>query len=350
LILNRETVKELAFSCGFEVAGTAAAAPSADFARFEDWRERNFAGDMRYLTDRRGDLRADPRHLLPSARSIVCVGKVYNSGERSDYETNPDHGRISRYALGNDYHECMRERLETFVDQLRQISKGEFESRICVDTAPLLERTYARLAGLGWIGKNTCLINQRLGSWLFLGEVLLSIPLDPDEPAPGRCGSCTRCIEACPTAAIVSDQAGGWMVDARLCISYLTIEKRGEIESNLAKRTQNHLFGCDICQEVCPWNGKAADTDDPSFAPRIDAPLLEDLAQMSEDEFREVFRQTPVWRAKYAGFLRNVAFAMGNSGNPAMREPLQRLSAHTNPLVALSATSALTHLERTIDS
>jgi epoxyqueuosine reductase len=347
---NRETVREMAFECGFELAGVAPAEPADDFERFQNWRERDFAGEMRYLTDRRGDLRSDPRNLLGSAQSIVCVGKVYNSRAADPEKTKPNTARISRYAWGGDYHDLMRERLEQFVAQLRRIYGEDFESRTCVDTAPLLERSYARLAGLGWIGKNTCLINQRLGSWLFLGEVLLSIPLEPDAAPADRCGTCTRCIDACPTQAIVPDGAGGWMLDARRCLSYLTIEHRGEIEANLAERSQNLVFGCDICQEVCPWNRRAAETDEPAFAPRSSAHLLEALAEMSEDEFRLVFRRTPVWRAKYAGFLRNVALAMGNSGNPEMREPLERLTGHSDPLVARSARQALDYLERTIYS
>lgn len=348
--LSRETVRELAFECGFELAGVACAEPADDFARFQNWRERDFAGEMGYLTDRRGDLRADPRNLLPSAQSIVCVGKVYNTGTAQNCETNPSEARISRYACGGDYHDLMRERLEELVGLLGRIYGEAFESRICVDTAPLLERSYARLAGLGWIGKNTCLINQRLGSWLFLGEVLLSIPLEPDVPAPDRCGTCTRCIDSCPTNALVPDDSGGWMLDARRCLSYLTIEYRGEIEANLAERSQNLIFGCDICQEVCPWNRRAAETDEPAFAPRGPARRLTDLAEMSEDEFRRVFRRTPVWRAKYSGFLRNVALAMGNSGNPELRGPLERLTEHSHSLVARSARQALERLERTIHS
>ncbi|HEY7209606.1 MAG TPA: tRNA epoxyqueuosine(34) reductase QueG [Bryobacteraceae bacterium] len=343
-------IKDLAFRCGFELAGITPARPAEDFARFERWQSQGYAGEMRYMTDRRGDLRADPRNLLPSAQSILCVGKVYRTARENapkNEGTKPARGRISRYARGGDYHELMRNRLTELVNLIRERCDQPFEWRISVDTAPLLERSYARLAGLGWIGKNTCLINQQQGSWIFLGEVLLSVPLPPDSPAPARCGTCTRCIDACPTDAIVPDGNGGWSLDSRLCISYLTIEKRGEVPAELAARTGNHLFGCDICQEVCPWNGRAPVSDEPWFALSAFAPLLTDLAALTEEKFRQTFRHTPVWRAKYAGFLRNVAFAMGNSGQAEMLRPLERLARHADPLVASSARQALAHLKRT---
>jgi epoxyqueuosine reductase len=348
--ISAEAVKELALSCGFELAGITGALPAEDFARFDDWRKGGYAGEMGYLTDHRGDLRADPRGLLPAARSMLCVGKLYNAPDPENYQTNSEpseRGTIARYARADDYHAILREKLEKFIGLLGERHSEPFEYRICVDTAPLLERSYARLAGLGWIGKNSCLINQQLGSWLFLAEVLLSIPLAPDAPAPARCGTCTRCIGACPTRAIVSDGAHGWRLDSRLCISYLTIEKRGELEADLTSALGTHLFGCDICQDVCPWNRRSPETSDPRFQPRAARPLLETLAVMSEDDFRETFRRTPVWRSKYSGFLRNVAFAMGNSGNADLLVPLERLSRHVDTLVASSARHALEQLRKT---
>jgi epoxyqueuosine reductase len=314
LAITARQVKELAQACGFELAGVAPALPSEDFARFEDWRAAGLAGEMTYMTDRRGDLRADPRNLLPSARSIVCVGKLYNRPHPHTAELHDQsRGWISRYAWGADYHDVLRRGLEALVKRMAELSPEPFEWKICVDTSPLLERSYARAAGLGWIGKNSCLINQQQGSWFFLGELLLSIPLAPDLPPPNRCGTCTRCIDACPTTAIVSDGEGGCKLDARLCISYLTIEKRGEIPPELAGRIGNHIFGCDICQDVCPWNAHAPATGDVEFAPGQFAPELEELAALSEEEFRRRFRRTPVWRAKYAGFRRNVANALHNT-------------------------------------
>ena len=355
--LTSARIKELAHACGFELAGVADASPSDDFERFQTWREDGLAGEMQYLTDRRGDLRSDPRNLLAAAQSMICVGKLYNTPHPYSTDLNEsdrgrfdrgwcDHGWISRYAWGADYHAVMRQGLELLVQQIAELHTEPFEWRICVDTAPLLERSYARAAGLGWIGKNGCLINQQQGSWFFLGELLLSIPLAPDVPPPERCGTCRRCIDACPTDAIVPARDDEWRLDARLCISYLTIEKRGPtVSRNLADKTQNHVFGCDICQDVCPWNARAPVTGSAAFQPLQFAPALETLAALTEEEFRIQFRSSPVRRAKYAGFLRNVAFAMANAADPKLREPLLRLTHHAEPTVAAAATQALSVFE-----
>jgi epoxyqueuosine reductase len=311
--ITKERVLEIARQCGFELAGIAAAAPAEDYTRFEAWRGAGFAGEMAYLTDQRGGMRSDPRVLLACAKTVLCVGKLYNTDR--PYSTDADlsgRGWISRYAWGEDYHTVVRRQLEKVVEQLRSAAGEPFEARVCVDTAPLLERTYARLAGLGWIGKNTCLINQGKGSWFFLGEVLLSLELEPDAPPPDRCGTCTRCIDACPTAAIVPDGADGYTLDARRCISYWTIEKRGAFTEVEQSGIGAHVFGCDICQDVCPWNREAPVTDEAAFEARAFAPELETLAAMTEEEFRERFRDSPVRRAKYAGFERNVAAARAN--------------------------------------
>ncbi len=340
-------LKELAHACGFELAGITAAAPIHDFERFETWRQDGFAGEMGYLTDRRGDLRSDPRNLLATAQSILCVGKLYNTPYPYSTEMpDPDHGWISRYAWGADYHDVMRRGLELLVQRIAEMHPEPFDSKICVDTAPLLERSYARAAGLGWIGKNTCLINQQQGSWFFLGELLLSIPLTPDLPAPDRCGTCRRCIDACPTEAIVPGNEGEWRLDARRCISYLTIEKRGTIPDDLAGKIANHVFGCDICQDVCPWNRRAPVSDDPAFQPQHFAPSLDRVAELTEEEFRISFRNTAVWRTKHSGFLRNAAIAMGNAENPALRAPLEKLTGHADETVAATAKEALSVFEK----
>jgi epoxyqueuosine reductase len=341
LPITAAIVKDLARACGFELVGVAAALPSEDFARFETWRAAGRAGEMNYLTDRRGDLRADPRQLLPAAQSIVCVGKLYNTPHaRSNEMSDSERGWISRYAWGADYHNVLRAPLEQLVSRIAELHREKFEFKICIDTAPLLERSYARAAGLGWIGKNTCLINQEQGSWFLLAEVLLSIPLTADMPAPERCGTCRRCIEACPTQALVPS-GDGWTLDARLCISYLTIEKRGDLPAELAEGTGKHIFGCDICQDICPWNRKAPVTMDEYFGPVEFAPGLERMADLTEAEFRLLFRQSPIWRTKYEGFLRNVAVALGNSGNASMKEPLERLSRHANSVISAAAKRAL---------
>ena len=342
--ITADVVKQLAFSCGFELAGITTASPSDDFRRFAAWRAHGMAADMNYLTDHRGDLRSDPRHLLPTASSMVCVGKLYNTERPVGQGQAPYQGCISRYAWGADYHDVLRLSLERLLALIAAQHAQPFESRVCVDTAPLLERSYARQAGLGWIGKNTCLINQAQGSWFFLGELLLSIPLAPDCPPPARCGTCTRCIDACPTDAIVPDGENGWALDSRLCISYLTIEKRGLIDADLTSEMQNHVFGCDICQDVCPWNREAPVTADEVFAPSERVTDLEQLAQFTEEDFRRVFRRSPVWRTKYTGFLRNVAGAMGNSGDATLRPALVRLAEHTDTGIASAARNALSKL------
>lgn len=306
-------VKKLAYSCGFELAGIAPTLPSIDRDRYGDWVRRGMAGAMGYLADRRADVRSDPRNLLPSVRSMICVGKLYNGPQPYSTDFN-ESGRawISRYAWGDDYHDLLRQGLLMLEAKLRSACPS-LESKICVDTAPLLERSYARDAGLGWIGKNTCLINQHAGSWFFLGELLTSLELDTDRPVADRCGSCTRCIDACPTQAIVPDGGGRYLLDARLCISYLTIELHGPIPDGLHSGIGRHVFGCDICQDVCPWNGRAAMTIEPGFAPRIDPPPLERLASITRQEFDEMFRDSPVSRTRYAGFMRNVTIALANS-------------------------------------
>jgi epoxyqueuosine reductase len=332
-------VKAFARECGFELAGVARAEPLVEDAqRYLKWVDRGMAGAMGYLTDRRATMRTDPRLLLPAARSIICLGKLYNGPQLRSTELNDSElGWISRYAWGEDYHQVVRAALEKLVEKL---GTGH-EWMICVDTAPLLERSYARQAGLGWIGKNTCMINQEKGSWFFLGEILTSLELEPDSPPPDRCGSCTRCIEACPTQAI---SAAGYEIDARRCIPYFTIELHGAVPEDMRAGIGQHIFGCDICQDVCPWNRQAPVAEEPGFEPRHFAPPLEDLAGLSEEQFREAFRASPIQRAKYAGFLRNVAIAMGNSGQAKFREPLEKLAAFPNELVAEHARWALGQL------
>jgi epoxyqueuosine reductase len=334
-------IRELARECGFELAGVAAALPADDRLRYRDWAAAGFAGEMAYLTDHRAGLRDDPRHLLPTVRSVICVGKLYQTPwPHTTRFDDRERAWISRYAWGDDYHVLMRRGLERLDALLRERTGAAFDSRVCVDTAPLLERSYARLAGLGWIGKNTCLINQAQGSWFFLGELLVSLDLALDAPPPDRCGTCTRCIDACPTTAIVPGKG----LDASLCISYFTIELRGTIPAAQRAAMGPHVFGCDICQDVCPWNGRAPVTADASFAPRQFAPRLDDLAAITEPEFRDMFRGTPVTRAKYRGFLRNVAIAMGNARSEQFRAPLEKLAESDDPMLCEHARWSLEQL------
>ena len=347
--VTRDVVKNIARDCGFELAGVAAAVPAPEAAYFREWVRQGMAGAMAYLKDRGADLRSDPASLLPSARSMICVGKLYNGPQ--PYSTNFPPGElawISRYAWGQDYHHILQQGLTLLAGRLQEHASTPFEWRVCVDTAPLLERAYARHAGLGWIARNTCLINQQMGSWFFLGELLTSLEIEPGTPPPDRCGTCTRCIDACPTRALVPtyrSEGPAYALDSRLCISYFTVELRGSVPEMYRGPSGNHVFGCDICQDVCPWNRTAPTTGDPAFAPRHFAPPLERLAALSEQEFREMFRATPVTRAKYTGFLRNVAIAMGNAGLAKFRTPLERLSAFPDPTVAEHARRALERIQ-----
>jgi len=313
---SAELVCALAHQCGFELAGVTPATPSPDFDWYREWVDRGFAGEMRYLSDRRAEVRSDPRLLLPSARSIICVGKLYNTPWPYSTRFRQDElAWISRYAWGDDYHDVVRRGLEKLIAKL----PAGHDYKICVDTAPLLERSYARQAGLGWIGKNTCLINQEQGSWFFLGEILTSLEIDASSPPPDRCGT---------------------------CISYFTIELHGSVPEDMRASIGQNVFGCDICQDVCPWNRDAPVTVDPAFEPRQHA-ALRDLAQLTSADFTEMFRASPIQRAKHAGFLRNVAIAMGNSGRAEFREPLETLAQSANEMVAEHARWALDQLGQT---
>ncbi len=332
-MITAPEVLALAREAGFELAGITPALPSPDFARYQTWVERGMAGKMGYLTDRRADLRADPRTLLPSAKSILCLGKLYNTDHPRSTEADPNQPWISRYAWGRDYHEVLREGMETIVQRLQSRTQP-FEYKLCVDTAPLLERSYARAAGLGWIGKNTCLINQQQGSWFFLAEILLSIDLEANTPPPDRCGTCTRCIDACPTSAIVAsqDNVAGYTIDSNRCISYLTIELKGLIPRELRPEIGRHVYGCDICQDVCPWNDRAAFTPESAFEP-VARPDPVTLSYLSPHEIRLMYRDSPVSRAKPTGLLRNIATVMGNLKREEFRKPLEQLSESNDPIV-----------------
>ncbi len=272
-------VKELAREAGFDLAGIAPAEPTLEAQFYPEWLRRGYHGAMRYLEGARGEMRADPKRLLKTVKSVICVGQIYHTGyPYSTEREDPEKGWVARYAWGEDYHKTLKDRLYGLVDAIRQ-EAGELKFKVCVDTSPLLERAYARRAGLGWIGKNTCLINERKGSWMLLGEVLTSLDLEPDDPAPFRCGTCTRCIDACPTDAIVPIEEGfgpSHALDARRCISYWTIELRGATPEAAREQTGRHVFGCDICQDVCPWNrwDRAPVTDAEEFQPRNAEPDL----------------------------------------------------------------------------
>ena len=343
---NRELLAEAAQHCGLDLWGVVRAADLAagpDLPFFFSWLERGYHAELSYMTGRRAEIRGDLESLLPGTRSVICLALNYNTALPSSTSL-PDATRawISRYAWGEDYHQVFRGKLESFVTLLQQRIPSSFHARIAVDTSPVLERALARHTAVGWLGKNTCLINQKLGSWLFLGEVLTTLELEPDVPAVDRCGTCTRCLDACPTGALLEPR----VLDSRLCISYWTIEDRGSIPVEMRPGLGRHVFGCDICQDVCPWNRKAPATQEQAFLlrPGLFNPPLEELARISEEQFRELFRGSPIRRARYHGFLRNVCVAMGNSADPKFIPELERLAAHPEELIRDHASWALERL------
>jgi epoxyqueuosine reductase len=345
-------IKEVGRQTGFELVGVAPVRDFDELDRFREWIAAGRAGEMRYMEtrDESGSLqRASLRSTLPWVHSVIVCSINYNTAE--PYSTqmhDPERGWISRYAWGEkDYHQAVLGRLRIVEAQLRdevnQTGAPVPQTRCYVDTGPIVERVYAKYAGIGWIGKNTCILNQKLGSWLFLGVILTSLELQPDLPAPDRCGTCTRCIEACPTDALIAP----YQLDSNRCISYLTIEKRGKIPENMREGIGRQLFGCDICQDVCPWNRKAPVTSVREFQARdgLVNPALDWLAEISAEEFRERFHGSAVRRAKGSGLRRNAVIAMGNSGDSNFLPLLQKLKSDEDEVVADSAEWAANRLQ-----
>ena len=349
-------VCEQARAVGFDLCGVSLPEQLEELALLPEWLERGYAGEMEYLHDSR---REDPRRVLEGTRSLIAVALNYNSAAPYSTECRavagePPRGWISRYAWGDDYHEVLRAKLETLILAMRREFRERFEARAYVDTGPVLERVVARHAGLGWLAKNTCLINEELGSWLFLGVILTTLELAPsvargEVPPADLCGNCTLCLDACPTQAF----AEPYVLDARRCISYLTIELRGAIPEELRPEMGNAVFGCDICQDVCPWNRKAAVSSAREFGPRERsvAPEIESLAALSQAEFSERFRGSAVKRAKWRGMIRNACVALGNAdlekaseSYPRAMAVLERLSSSEDALIAEHARWALERL------
>ncbi|PYV56669.1 MAG: tRNA epoxyqueuosine(34) reductase QueG [Acidobacteria bacterium] len=346
----KDEIKKAALDAGFELAGIASFGDFPELARFPEWISAGRAGEMKYLESRddQGKLRrASLRSVFPWARSVIVCAVNYNTAQPySTTVNNSDQGWISRYAWGReDYHDSVLRRVREVETKIRELCAREapIETRSYVDTGPLVERVYARYAGVGWIGKNTCVINQQLGSWLFLAVIVTSIELSPDLLAPDRCGSCTRCIEACPTQAIVAP----YELDSNKCISYLAIEKRGSIPEEMRAGMGHQVFGCDICQDVCPWNRKAPASAKPEFQPRQELvnPALVWLAEISEQEFREKFRASPVKRTKRNGLRRNALIAIGNSGDRNLLPVAERASHDPDPVISETALWAKERLE-----
>ncbi len=358
-----DQIASLAQAAGFSSAGIAPVPPpgeEGDYSElryFEPWIEQGRAGEMQYL-ERRDEanrlLRSSVRIAAPWARSVIVCTANYNADAPKSIDPAPaGTGWIARYAWTgygqdqdtagepSDYHDVLLGRLKKLEQSLQQ-ALGPFPSRCYVDTGPVIERVYAKYAGIGWVGKNTCILNEKLGSWLFLGVILTGIELPSGarlRVAEDRCGSCTRCIDACPTGALVAP----YEMDASLCISYLTIEKRGSIAEPLRAQMGRQVFGCDICQDVCPWNRRAPVSSDAELAvrPELVNPALTWLAELDGESFRRLFRQSPLQRTKLRGLLRNVAIAMGNSGLEVYRPKLREWAAGSDPVLAEAARWAL---------
>ena len=398
-------IVERARSLGFDLCGVARAEKFPELSRGEEWLARGYAGEMSYLTDRR---RSDPQSAMPGIRSVIVCALNYHSAHPKSIDAlkadaRRERGWISRYAWGDDYHEVLREKLRALAAALRERFTGEFAARLYSDTGPVNERVFAKHAGLGWLGKNTLLLNAKLGSWFFLGMILTTLDLArtvraAQLPPADLCGSCTKCIDACPTGALVEP----YVMDSRLCIAYLTIELRGSIPENLRERMGRHVFGCDICQDVCPWNRRAPATSAAEFQPRrfaagqegmalrgsgqassytpagdegsagggdadaIDGvdgerdvdgeslflPRLEWLAGLSEEQFRRYFRGSPIKRTKWRGLIRNACIALGNAApqrgsaeQQRFRALLERLCASPEAVISESAHWALSRIQ-----
>jgi len=370
-------IVDQAKSLGFDRCGVVHAEKFPELEHTAEWLARGFAGEMKYLADPR---RSDPQSAMPGIHSIIVCLLNYNTSLpfSTDFPVQRDDGDprgwISRYAWGDDYHEVLRARLNGLVELLRGRFQDKFEARAYVDTGPVQERVLAKYAGLGWLGKNTLLLNDTLGSFFFLGVILTTLDLEPtlaanEMPPPDLCGNCRQCLDACPTQAFVEP----YVLDARKCISYLTIELRGSIPEEFREPMGHHVFGCDICQDVCPWNRRAPITTLQEFQPRIFPapkemqavallpgadetllfPSLEWLAGLSEAEFRELFRGSPIKRTKWRGLVRNACIALGNSGlqrsAPArvrIIQLLERLAGSAEEIISESSQWALSRIQR----
>jgi epoxyqueuosine reductase len=357
---------------GFDLCGVAPAEAFPELAQVQTWLAKGYAGEMNYLADPR---REDPQKVLPGVRSVIVCALNYNTSHPRSIEAIVDEdakdgepsGWISRYAWGADYHEVLRTKLDQLLADIREQFDESFDARAYTDTGPLHERIFAKHAGLGWLGKNTLLLNQTLGSYFFLGAILTTLELSPslqaaDSPAPDLCGSCTRCIDACPTDALVEP----YIMDARRCISYLTIELRGSIPEQLRESMGSHIFGCDICQDVCPWNRRAPSTAAAEFQPRsfqpdpddsdksesFFLPRLEWIASITEEDYKTIFRNSPMKRAKRRGLIRNACIALGNSkiergtnAHARIISLLERLASFEDASISESAFWALSRIQ-----
>ncbi len=334
-----QRIKAQGTALGFDLVGISPVHPPAHGESFAEWLRRGYDGEMEYMA-RTAEKRLHPGEFLPWARSVVSVALNYNTPHGREAKAEGIRGWISRYAWGNDYHDVMHVKLTRLLEYVRAEAGTEVQGRIFVDAGPVLDREAGARAGIGWYGKNTNLLSMTIGSFFFLGELFLSLDLEWDRPIRDRCGQCRLCLDACPTNAFV----GPYVLDARKCISYLTIELKGAIPRELRPLMGNHIFGCDICQDVCPYNTKGKPTREQAFHPRegLHAPELIPLLSLSEAEFKAKFAGSPILRAKRRGFLRNVCVALGNLKRPeAMPALIRTLQSDPDPLVRGHAAWAL---------
>jgi epoxyqueuosine reductase len=356
-----ERIKEKAYNLGFDLIGIAPAdrAPHAD--AYRRWLDQGYAANMHWL-GRNPERREDPRNVIPGAQSVVVVGLSYFLLDPpAELWDDPSRGRIARYAWGLDYHDVMLPRLRTLGEFVDKEAGHKLSQRSYVDTGPVLERDFAAQAGLGFIGKNTLLINPRMGSYLFLGEILLDLELDYDPPSPdggascripgdskqiGTCGNCTRCLEVCPTHAFPAP----YILDSNRCISYLTIELKETIPAEFRPLLGNWIFGCDECQEICPWVRRYSQPTQETFLqynPENAAPKLLDLIKLDDDAFRARFKGSPIKRTKRRGLLRNVAIALGNWGSPEALPVLESITtSDPEPLIREHAMWAISQIKQ----
>jgi epoxyqueuosine reductase len=337
-----QQIKERALALGFELVGIAAATPADSFNRLRTWLDQGFAGEMEYMV-RNEEARRHPSSILPEVRSVVVMGMNHGGAREPQCRAHGTMGRVARYARSDDYHDVLRDRLKDILAWVRE-REPDCRGRAVVDTAPLLERDFARRAGLGWFGKNTMLLNKRLGSYVLLGALLLDLALEPDAPhETSHCGSCTACLEACPTQAFV----GPGVLDARRCLSYLTIEVKGPVPAAWREAMTEWVFGCDVCQEVCPWNRKAPAGNERALRPRPDLEVLDltELMTLSEEAFRRRFRGTALFRTRRMGLLRNAALILGNRGDPAALPALERALDDLEPVIRDAAAWAINRIK-----
>ncbi|MGB3365842.1 MAG: tRNA epoxyqueuosine(34) reductase QueG [Thermodesulfobacteriota bacterium] len=337
------SIKDKASELGFDLVGISPVDSFPESQFYKEWLNKGFSGEMSYL-ERNPEKREDIQNVLPGAKSVISCAMNYNTDYPYSIEkTDKTKGWISRYAWGDDYHDTITDKLRVLMSYISTESPEEVMSKVYVDTGPVLERTYGKYAGVGWVGKNTCLINQKIGSWIFLGEIITNIELEYDTPVPDRCGTCTRCIDACPTDAIIEP----YVLDSRLCISYLTIELKDKIPSELREKIDNNIYGCDICQDVCPWNKRAHVTDKPEFEPRQELfnPDLSYISKLSVEDFRKQFKGSPIKRTKRRGLLRNAVVAMGNSGEKDFIPNIKESLKDEEPLIRAHAVWALWRIE-----